>query len=540
MAVRRRLVRTYLLVVVGSLIVFTLTYDVGMSVIEGRPRTLLKSFEIVVQTFTTTGYGQDAPWESPIMTVLVVGMQVASFLLLFAAFPIIIVPLFEEALSTSPPTELDREDHVLICGSSPRTRTLLSDLAADGVDGVIVDADEEHATELHEAGYDVVHGNPEQRYALHRASIDRAMAVVADNDDEVDLSVIMAATEAAPDVPVYSIAEEPTLAPYHERAGATEAFSPRVLLGHALANKVRDAVRRDAGGHVDLGGDLEMAELRVKPESKLQGQRVSDVDIEGLTGVTLIGAWDTGELRTPPFPDLVLDEHTVLLVVGTEREVSGLKEWTISEVHQYTRGTVVVAGFGAVGSTVGEVLASKDVSRTVVDIEDRPGVDVVGDATEARVLREAGADDARTVILALDDDTTTLLATFVVREVNPDAEIIARADDAENVRKLYRAGADYVLSLASVTGRLVASAVTDAEAMSVDARIEIVRFSAAPVAGEEASDVDLPEGVTLVAVEHGDGSVSTNVDGETPLRETDQLVVAGTDRDVDRVDLPRP
>jgi Trk K+ transport system NAD-binding subunit len=361
--------------------------------------------------------------------------------------------------------------------------------------------------------------------------------VVADSDDEVDLSVIMAVAEATADVPVYSVVEKPTLAPYHERAGATEAFSPRVLLGRGLANKVRNAVTTATGDNVDLGGGLEVAEFPIQPGSRLQGERISEVDIERQTGATLIGVWSNGEFRTPPFADLVLDEHTVLLVIGTERALSGLKRRTLSEIRRYSRGEVVVVGFGVVGSTVDEVLAREDVPRTVVDLEERPGVDIVGDATDPGVLREAGVDEARTVILSLDDDTTTLLATFVVREVNPDAEVIARADDVDNVKKLYRAGADYVLSLASVTGRLLASTVLDEDVVSVDTQVEVVRLPAEPVAGQTIGEVDLPEGVTVIAVEHRDGRISADVGDWTTLDATDELVVAGVDRDVGRIDL---
>ncbi len=40
-----------------------------------------------MQTFTIVGYGQDAPWEHPLINVLVIGMQAGSLLLIFTAFP---------------------------------------------------------------------------------------------------------------------------------------------------------------------------------------------------------------------------------------------------------------------------------------------------------------------------------------------------------------------------------------------------------------------------------------------------------------------
>lgn len=44
---RTRLVLYYALSLVGTLLVFTLAYDAGMSVLEGRPRSVLQSFQVV-------------------------------------------------------------------------------------------------------------------------------------------------------------------------------------------------------------------------------------------------------------------------------------------------------------------------------------------------------------------------------------------------------------------------------------------------------------------------------------------------------------
>jgi len=97
---------------------------------------------------------------------------------------------------------------------------------------------------------------------------------------------------------------------------------------------------------------------------------------------------------------------------------------------QACRGAVLVVGHGVVGSTVGRVLARDGIDRTVVDAEDAQAVDVVGDATEEETYAAADLEDARTVVLALDDDTATLVATFIVRNLAPDVEFVAGVDDA--------------------------------------------------------------------------------------------------------------
>ena len=533
---RRRLIRYYAATFVGAIVAYTLAYDFGMSFFEDRPRTILHSFEVVMQTFTTTGYGQDAGW-GPEMTLLVVGMQFTSLVLIFAAFPIVIVPLVEEALATSPPTTLEGvSGHVLVCRHSSRTETLRDELAARDVPTVVVEPDRETATDLFERGRRVLNRDPDSVETFRAAAVEDARAVVADDDDEVDLGIVMSAREVAPDVPVYSIVDDPGFETYHEHAGVEEAFSPRTLLGRGLANKVTTAVSADLEGGVELGEDFSIAELPLQPGGVLCGRTVAESGVVDRTGARLIGAWSTGEFRTPPFPDLVLDEHTVLLVVGDENDLERLRRLTRSTVREYRRDEVLIAGYGVVGSTVANELAEAGVPWTVIDADEGPTVDVVGDATDPETLREAGVEEARTVSLALDDDTTTLVATFVIRDLNPHAEIIARADEAESVRKLYRAGADYVLSLSSVTGRLLASRIVGEEVVSFGQQLKVVRVPAPePVRLEELS-IRERTGCTVVAVQRRDGRVDTDLAGWTELGEHDHLVLAGTDADVSRYD----
>lgn len=532
-----RLVRYYLVSVVVAIVILTLAYDLGMSLFDGRPRTLLESFEFVMQTLTTTGYGQDAPWQSPVMTMLVVTIQIASLVLIFAAFPIVIVPWVESALKTTPPTErTDLSDHVVICAHSNRTETLVDELETRDVQYVVVEPDRDLAQDLFRRDWSVVHGDPASAPSLRDVNVADARAVVADAEDTVDLSIIMTSKTVAPDVPVYSVVEDPSLAKHHEHAGVDQVFSPRVLLGRGLANKVRHAVSTDLDA-VELGSNFEFVEMPIQPGSSLRGKRVEDTTLGGQSGVRLIGAWSSGEFVTPPFPDLRLDEHTVLLVAGRESSLRRLKRQSLSEIRPYGRGEVIIAGFGVVGSTVSDTLAGEDVPRTVVDVADQPGVDVVGDVTDASTLREAGVDEARTVVLALDDDTTTLLASFVVREVNPDAEIVARVEETESVTKLYRAGTDYVLALATVTGRLLASTILDeGEVLTVDRQVEVVRHPAAGLAGQTLGEaaVAARTGCTVVAVERRDGRIVTDLNDWTEINASDHVVVAGLNRDISR------
>jgi len=197
---------------------------------------------------------------------------------------------------------------------------------------------------------------------------------------------------------------------------------------------------------------------------------------------------------------------------------------------------VVVGGYGVVGRTAVETLASGGVSTCVVDIADEAGVDVVGDVTDESVLEDAAVDDSRSIILTLDDDATTIYATLVLRQVAPGVEIIARANETENIPKLYRAGAEYVLSLSTVTGRMLASIlIEDEEILTPETQFELVRTTAPQIVGRSLGDVDLRArtGCTVVAVERNE-DLLTDLGPEFVVREDDMLIVAGSDEAINQ------
>jgi len=533
----QRRTASYLATLVVIILGFSVVYDYGMATFEGRPQPFYHSLQVVVETFTTTGYGSNAPWTSPEMTALVVLMDLTGVVLIFMALPVFVVPLFEEAVSTTlPATVDDLEDHVVVCTFSPRVETLVSELGSWGVEYVVIEADRERATDLYESGYEVLHGDPQSVETLRAANVADATAVVADASDEEDVGIVLTAREAADDVRVVSVVEDPDLSAYHELAGVDAVLSPRELLGESLADKVTTRVNADLDGGVEIGQDFEVVELPVQRGSDLVGRTLAESSIRERVGANVIGAWVRGEFETPPDPDAEIEAGTIPLVAGREDQLERLKTFTRSQVRPSRRGTVLIVGYGEVGATVAGELAAADVPYTTVDIEDKPGVDVVGDATEPETLREAGIEDARTVVLTLADDTLTGFATLVVRDLDPDVEVLARAEETESVRKIYRAGGDYVLALSRISGRMLASTILeDEEVISMDKQVEIVRTTAPGLAGKTLAEADVRArtGCTVVAVER-DGRVLTDLGPEFRLRDGDDVVVAGTDEGVNR------
>jgi len=527
----------YLVGLAFLMLAYAVVYNYGMNAIEGDPVTFLHSLQVVVETFTTTGFGSDAPWTTPEMNVLVIVMDLTGVVLIFLALPVLVFPLFEEAVATSVPTAVDDDvtDHVVICTYTPRADPLIDELDSVGVPYVVVEPDRDRATDLLESGYDVIHENPDAETGLKNANLPAARALVADVSDQLDASIVLGAREVAEDVRVVSVVEDPDSVRYHELAGADVVLSPRSILGESLANKVAAALTAEVGAAVEIGEDFDIVEFPIHRESALVGETIAESGLREQAGVNVIGAWFDGEFESPPDPDATVEAGTVLLVTGEEAALERAKELTLSESRRVARGETIVAGYGEVGRRVASDLADADLPYTVLDEQDMEGVDVVGDATNPDALEAAGIEDARTLILALPDDTATEFATLVARDATDAVEIVCRAEERGSAKKMYRAGADYVLSLATVAGRMVASEVLEEDVISLNTQIEVVRTKAPALTGKTLAEglVRSRTGCTVVALERH-GELYTDVGPETRIQGGDDLIVAGTDAGTNR------
>jgi Trk K+ transport system NAD-binding subunit len=517
------------------MLLYAVLYQFAVAASQNVQIGFLESLHVVVETFTTVGYGERAhDLEAPTMYVLSMAMQLTGVALIFLTLPAFVLPLFAEAFASDPATSYDGKNHIVVCTYSATVEMLVEELDTREKDHVVLEPDTDQAEQLLDQGVPVVRGNPEDVDVMEAVNAEQADAVVAASDDETNASILLAASHVAPETELLSLVEDESHADYHYYAGADDVVQPRELLGESLAGKASTAVQTEMSGSVEIGEDLDIAELLVQRGSPLEGRTVATCGIDQLPGTNIIGAWFRGEFVSPPAPDRVIDEHTILLVAGLTEEVEKMRELTLSDARRNRQGGVVVAGYGVVGSAVTGAVSKSGLSTTVIDIESAPGVDITGDVTDPVTLEEANLSEARSLVLALSDDTTALFAALVAKEIAPGVEIIARANHADSPPKLYRAGAEYVLSLPTVSGRMLASKLLDEEVITPETQVELVRMNAPALAGRNLGDIDVRARTkcTVLAVERGD-EILTGIDAGLVIREDDVLVLAGNDEAID-------
>ncbi|AGB38566.1 potassium channel family protein [Natronococcus occultus] len=534
--VRNRRLVGYLFSFVVVVFVQTMLYWWGMAELEGRPRSLQESLNIIVQSLTSTGYGQDAPWTSTGMQALMIVAQFTGIAFIAVAIPQFVVPWARAELTeTRVPDALeDAEDHVVIWGYTSLCANLVDDLEARGEQYVIVEDDEEQAEQLFEEGRNVVHGDINDDETLRNVHVEDALAVVVGTRRQENvIGTILSLSESNPDLEIICLIDDPEQSRYLRFAGATTVLSPKHRLGKSLADKAQNVVSTDLENVEDFDADLEIAEFPVTDDSPLYGQRLDSLAPLERTGATLVGVWLRGEFVTDPSSEAVADENTVLVVAGTESQLERIESIAESGGRSSTAGPVIIAGHGVVGTTAEGILRKADQETTVIDTEPGDGIDVVGDATRIPTFDEAGIGDAETVILALPDDDDAILATLVARQADDDVEIVVAANDADSASELYRAGADYVLALPKVAGRMTTLDLFDEDVMTLREQIQLTRTHAPELEGTHPNDERIRERTDSVIVGvKRDDALRTEFDEDLELETGDEVLVAGTDRGV--------
>jgi voltage-gated potassium channel len=82
---------------------------------------------------------------------------------------------------------------------------------------------------------------------------------------------------------------------------------------------------------------------------------------------------------------------------------------------------------------------------------------IQGDPAEDEVLKQAGVERAKGVLLSLPTDEANLFVTITVRNLNPHIRIVAKGIDVKSHGKMQKVGADYVVSPTDIGGMRMAS-----------------------------------------------------------------------------------
>ncbi|MDG5758059.1 NAD-binding protein [Natronococcus sp. A-GB1] len=185
-------------------------------------------------------------------------------------------------------------------------------------------------------------------------------------------------------------------------------------------------------GYGDIGPETEVAMLFTMSVVVL-GVASFGIAIGSLVGPAIQARLSkTLGIMTDSELDL-LDDHILVLGYGD------LTEPIVNELHDADRQFLVITRDQEAASA----LSDRDIRVLTANPSDE------------EPLRRARIENAQAVLVATDDDAQDAMAVLTARELRPDVRIVTAATDRQNTRKLERAGADDVISLAELGGHLL-------------------------------------------------------------------------------------
>ncbi|MGB3411912.1 MAG: NAD-binding protein [Microthrixaceae bacterium] len=532
---RRRNTRVVLWLVVGLLVMVavysTIFHEIMAS--EGRSYSWATGIYWTLTVMSTLGFG-DITFESDIgrifsVFVLISGAMFILVLLPFVFIQFIFMPWMAHRDANRAPRKLGPEyrDHLILTQLGPVTDALVRRLRSMQMRYTLIVADPAEALGLSDLGYNVMVGNLDDPATYAAARAEQAALVVATQSDMTNANIVFTVREMAPGVPTVATASSPVSLDVLYRAGCDTVLRLGELLGLAMSRRVlgNDARTRVIGSF----DDLLVAEASATGTA-LAGKSVREANLRQLCQVNIAGIWQRGEFELPG-PDTVIDDSDVLILVGSEAQLRAYDE-LFGKEHVEPSSAIVVGG-GRVGRAAARTLGEAGVKCPIIEklperIRDSAGY-VLGDAADLDVLEQAGIAEASSMLITTHDDDFNVYLTIYCRQIRPDIQIIARSNKERNVATLNRAGADSVLSYASLGATAILNTLGDNDSLVLAEGLEM--FSTpmpASLAGRSLAQARVREhtGCNVVAVSHG-GQTVPNPDPRVPIPSDASLVVIG-------------
>jgi Trk K+ transport system NAD-binding subunit len=432
-------------------------------------------------TMSTLGYG-DITFSLPLgkfysLVVMLFGMFSMFVILPFAFIRFAYEPWMEAQNAARTPRALpkDTQGHVILTNLDPVCLTLIHKLDQYSIPYVLLVSDKDEALRLHDQGVVVAVGDTDDPGTYRNVRVEQAAMVVATGKDEANANIAFTVRELVDNrVKVVTLAKAEASVDILELAGSQNVIRLGDMMGQFLA---RRTIGNDAMAHV-IGhfDELLIAEAMVTG-TPIVGKTLAECNFSEMTHTNVVGVWDRGEYKGAG-PDTRISESTVLVLAGSKEMIQHYNQ--VFCIYHAEESHVVIIGGGRVGRATARALAKRGLRYTIVEeLPDRirnKKYYVHGSAARIEVLEEAKIREASTVIITTGQNDTNIYLTIYCRKLCPDIQIISRANSERNISTLHRAGADFVVSYASMGANIIFNLLKHSDILMVAEGLNIFRI----------------------------------------------------------------
>jgi len=531
-----RLMSRFLLILLFFFVLYTILFHFLMG-FEGQDHSWITGLYWTLTVMSTLGFG-DITFTSDLgrLFSIVVMLSGVIFMLIVLPFTFIqffYAPWLEEQNKARAPRAVpeDMTNHVILTHFDAVAFNLVEKLNQYGIPNVTLIADLQQALNLHETGINVVFGELDDPETYNRLRVHDAAMVVVMNEDVSSTNIIFTIREASDKVLIITNADQDDSVDILDLAGSTHTFQFTKMLGQVLARRVLGlSMKANIIGNFD---ELLIAEAPAM-RSPLQGRTLAESRLRELTGANVVGIWEKGRFHLPG-PHSIVSASTVLVLAGSEEQLDRYDR-LMGSAGQNTehKGPVLVLGGGRVGMSVAQTLGQRDIDYRVVEKKTlkNPGDTriIQGSAADLDVLIAAGINETPSIIITTHDDDLNIFLTIYCRRLRPDVQIISRASLDRNINTLHRAGANLVMSFASLCTTTILNLLKPEKLLMLSEGLNI--FRARPnreIVGKALRDQEIREttSCSIIAIKREE-KMLINPDPSSVVNEGDELILIGT------------
>lgn len=529
-----RLLLRFLVVLLVLVVIYSVLFHVLM-VHEGQSHSWLTGLYWTLTVMSTLGFG-DITFATDLgrvfsIVVLISGMVFLLMLLPFTFIEFFYAPWMQAQSEARAPRQLpfSTSGHVILTHYDAVSLALIGKLVDYGYPYVLLVGDLATALRLHDEGLNVMLGEPDLPQTYSLARVERALMVAATGSDTANTNVAFTVRELSQKALIATTAELRASKDILELAGSSQVVQLPEMMGHALARRITGA---DARAHV-IGnfGKLLIAEATAAG-TPLEGKRIADTRIREHTGVTIVGVWQRG-VFTIASANTIIDTHSVVVLAGSVEQLRAYDE--LFCIYNVNNEPVIIIGAGKVGQVIARALAAREVEYRLVESDPARIVQgdehyVHGSAADLAILTRAGIQNAPAVVVTPDDDDTSIYLTIYCRRLRPDIQILSRATRERNVATLHRAGADFVLSYASMGATAMFNVLKQTSILMLAEGLHVAETMVpAVLAGKTLAAAQIPQQTqcTVVALRKGE-QININPGPSTVLETSAELILICT------------
>lgn len=358
--------------------------------------------------------------------------------------------------------------------------------------------------------------------------VENAALVATTESDVLNTNVAFTVRGISKDVTIISTANSAAAVDILELAGSNNVLQLGEIMGLILS---RRANAGDACAHV-VGrfGDLQIAEALVTG-STLVGLTLNQTELRQKVGVSVVGIWERGKFEAAR-PETKISSSTVLVLAGSESQME-MYNSKFGVKCEFT-SPVLILGGGRVGRATGRALGARNLKYKIVEKDPLrvKGVKnaIVGDAADFDVLNQAGLMESPSVIITTHDDDVNVYLTIYCRRLRPDIQIITRSTLERNLSTMHRAGADFVMSYASMGANTILNLLQRSDILMVAEGLDLIKVKVpVQLMGKTIKDSSIRKetGCTIIGIKH-EGEMHINPEPSMILSEGAEIILIGT------------